>query len=607
MGAVWRRVPGLVEFAPNVGTGSLRGALRVGNLAYIALDTTAYTIDSNGLATLLGTLPNANARVFWARNNADSPVVVAVTDSSAYYVNGGVIIAYPDGDVASPSCVCDHMGYFIFGYGDGSLIASDLNSTDINTLNTASTESNPDGVLRNWSLGGYLWVAGEQSIEIWGGVNASGFPLSPLDYKINPGIITADAVAGFEPEFGGPVIYVGRDNTVRQINGFTADKISPPSLDRLIDELDDKDELSASVYIANGHRFWQLSCDAWSWAFNTNNNTWHERQSYGSPRSRITRSFPAFDKWLCGDTTAGDIYEISSTANDETQRGASFGISNTLTGDAPGWNLLTARIRIEASVLNGLEGNSLTLTFAAGAAGPLFIAEAFIGRAGNDYDFFDSSPVPITWNGTNDVTIARGATATTDEISLPITGTQPILVSLYVSDASYDTTRAGAQSGWSVAYKIADDAETQLASGYTTGSFVDTAVFIKSLDVVSDSPILGDPLIVTIDSGPVDGFPSRARVRRADFKFATGVGESAGSDPTQTTPSVLIYWSDDGGVNWKNPYTRHLGAQDHAEQRVMVFNTGIAGPLGRRWRVKVSDAVDVSFMGGSMDPNLGYH
>lgn len=607
-GPVWRRVPGFIQFSPNVGTGALRGGLQVNNLAYVALDTTAYSIASDGTATALGTLPSASSRVFWARNNSATPTVVAVTNGNAYYINSGAVADYPDNDVGSPTCVCGHLSYFIFGYGDGSLIASGLNSTAINTLDTANAESNPDGVLRNWSYNGYLWVAGEHSIEVWGGVNTTAFPFSPLDYKLNPGLMTADAVAGFEVEFGGPVAYVGRDNTVRQINGFAPEKISPPALDRLIEALVDKDELSASVYIAGGHRFWQLSCDSWTWTFNFNNGTWHERESYGSTRSRINKSFPAFDKWLCGDTTAGDLYEISSTANDEAGRGVSSGISNTFAtsgvsgGTWAGW---TTRVRIEASQLAGLSGDTCTITFAGGITEGLFIAEAFIDRAGNNYDFFSSTPIPITFNGGNDVTIPALSFVTSDPIDLPIDGTFPVVISLYVSDPSYDQTsrtEVGGAPGWSTAYLNADDAETQIASGYTVES--DIAYFVKAFTVQSNEVILGDPLIATIESGPVDGFPNRARVRKADFKFATGVGISAGSDPTQTTPSVLIYWSDDGGVSWSNPYTRKLGAQAHGDQRVIALNTGIAGPLGRRWRLKVSDAVDVSFMGGAMDAGV---
>jgi hypothetical protein len=44
---------------------------------------------------------------------------------------------------------------------------------------------------------------------------------------------------------------------------------------------------------------------------------WHERDSYLASRSRITQSYYAFSKWLCGDTKTGNVQEILASAFDE--------------------------------------------------------------------------------------------------------------------------------------------------------------------------------------------------------------------------------------------------------------------------------------------------
>lgn len=117
---------------------------------------------------------------------------------------------------------------------------------------------------------------------------------------------------------------------------------------------------------------------------------------------------------------------------------------------------------------------------------------------------------------------------------------------------------------------------------------------------------VGNPFRVRIESGPVDKFPQRTRIGRADFKIATGVGVALGEDPLETEPDVAISWSDDGGVSWSNPVLRPLGAQAHAETRISIFNTGMSGPLGRRWRLDMSAPVDFGLLGGDQSDEARY-
>ena len=65
---------------------------------------------------------------------------------------------------------------------------------------------------------------------------------------------------------------------------------------------------------------------------------------------------------------------------------------------------------------------------------------------------------------------------------------------------------------------------------------------------------------------------------------------------------MRISWSNDGGVTWGNPLHRELGAQGRAEHRVTVTRTGLTGPMGRRWRLDVTDPVHVGLMGGVQAP-----
>jgi hypothetical protein len=410
--------------------GEFRGGVVVGNSLYAAFGETVYTVDESGAFTALtGTLPGTD-KVFFARNNNATPQVVMVTDSTAYYVTGGAVAAYPDGDVGSPACVCFHDSYFMFGYGTGKVQASGVNTTAVNALDFTTAETNPDGVIQTWSYRGLLYAAGTSTIEVFGPpVNPEAFPLTRQNYNITPGLISPFCVAGFEAEFGNNPIYCASDNTVRQLNGYSPDKISPPELDALIAAVDDRSTLEACCYISKGHAFWQLSSSTWTWVFNCNNQKWHERVSQGLTRSRMSISVPAFESWLVGDTESNNILQID------------------------------------------------------------------------------------------------GALATE----------------------------------------------------------------------------VDDEILFRVESAPLKDFANRVRVSRADFDFTVGVGDATGTDPIETDPTILVSWSDDGGYSWSTPWYRLLGAQAETQQRITVLNTGLSGPMGRRWRLDVSDPVHVGLMGGSMD------
>jgi len=154
--------------------------------------------------------------------------------------------------------------------------------------------------------------------------------------------------------------------------------------------------------------------------------------------------------------------------------------------------------------------------------------------------------------------------------------------------ASYQQTRTRAIRGVSAFGKwiVGDTQANQLL-------YIDTSKYAE----------LTNPLVFQMESGPVQNFPNRTKVARADFNFVTGVGISTGVDPTQTQPSVGISWSDDGGTTWSNEFVRALGAQA-TPQRITVLRSGMTGVQGRRWRLRVSDSVYVAFLGATQDVEL---
>ncbi|MDQ2079482.1 hypothetical protein RA307_04745 [Xanthobacteraceae bacterium Astr-EGSB] len=110
---------------------------------------------------------------------------------------------------------------------------------------------------------------------------------------------------------------------------------------------------------------------------------------------------------------------------------------------------------------------------------------------------------------------------------------------------------------------------------------------------------IGGPLLMTLESGQVATFPSRAAVAEAVFDVRQGVGVATGADPMQTDPTIAISHTDDGRT-WSTPRYRKLGRQAVTAGPVKLVKCGSTKTQGRRWRLQVSDAVDVEVYGGDM-------
>jgi hypothetical protein len=419
------RVPGLTEFLTSSQTG-FRGMAEMGSL-YVGFAGQLYRgTSSGGPLVLHGTLGGTQS-VYFARNNNDPPDKVVVTEAGAFVIiDPSTINNYPDVDLPQPNGVCSIDGYLVFTTGAGQIFASDLNSTEVNALSFGEANVKPDPPVRPIAYGGRLLIFGHQSLEIWLDVGTSPFPFQ-RSVTIPNGLIGPDAVAGWEDGWGAGLLWVADDCTVRQLDGYTAVKVSPPDLDRLLGRDPLKIALLASVYMVDGHAMWSVTGTGFTWTYDISTKKWHERASWQDVRWRAKQSVNAYDRWLVGDRYSGNILAIDPT--------------------------------------NHFEGG----------------------------------------------------------VYLPL----------------------------------------------------------------------------RIESAPVQKFPQRVRVARADFHLETGVGITTGLDPIQIDPVVMISYSDDGGLNWSDPMHRKMGRQA-VDQMISVFRTGMTSRHGRRWRLDISDPVYVAVFGGDM-------
>lgn len=311
---VWRKSPGMSLFGASGQTG-FRGQLLVGNTLYAAWSGKVSKFTSAGAETLLSGSLAGTDKVFFARNNAATPDVVCVSPANgAFTVTTSAVSTFADTDVGSPNSVCFMDSFFIFTYGDGTLQASGQNAVTISTLDKTTAQSKPGGLTRAVPFNGQLVALGPYFGEVHSDTaNATGFPFT-RSYVLQRGLLSPFAIAGHEDGFGSALIWVADDSSVVMHNGTpNPTKISPPDLDRLIALVSDKTTLEASVYIAQGHPKWVISCPAFTWEFDLGSQKWNEKKSYLQARWRAIGGCSAFGKWIVGDTQAGQLLYIDQT------------------------------------------------------------------------------------------------------------------------------------------------------------------------------------------------------------------------------------------------------------------------------------------------------
>jgi hypothetical protein len=314
---VIRRGPGLVNFGTSTRSG-YRGSILVNGVLYAAFSGKLESWSSaGGASTSIGNL-NGTKRGFFAANNNTTPdkVFVDPDGNIAVFTPSSVTNSYPDGDLPSVNSVDFLDGYLVFTTGDGRAFATDLNSTSVNALSFGKAEAKPDGLLRVVAWGGRLLFFGNESTEVWTDAATVPFPFA-RNNVIPRGLAGPYCVSGYEDGFARGPIFVGDDNCVYALEGYTPTKVSTPDIDGLIEQVSDKTTLEATSFMARGHAFWQLSCPAWSWVLDISTSQWFEANSYQVTRSRRAGAVSAFEMWLTGDTETGNLQQIVTSANDE--------------------------------------------------------------------------------------------------------------------------------------------------------------------------------------------------------------------------------------------------------------------------------------------------
>jgi hypothetical protein len=109
-----------------------------------------------------------------------------------------------------------------------------------------------------------------------------------------------------------------------------------------------------------------------------------------------------------------------------------------------------------------------------------------------------------------------------------------------------------------------------------------------------------DALTFHLESGDNASFPYPVEIPSAHFDFSMGMGLVDGVVPIETNPVAMISWSMNAGDTWGNELTRSLGTYGEGSKSLYVNRIGTTKSKGIRFRLRVSDPINLAFLGGEM-------
>lgn len=337
---VRRRCPGLADIKQSDTYSHVRGFHFSNDVLYVAYDErlvkltragSVYTITD--LGALEGTGP-----VTFAENNEDTPSIVVVTENGAFNVlASSAPTSYASPNLPSPNSVTSLGGYLIFTNLFGEIWATGLNTVTIASDSFTTAQSKSDSLLRGIKFRNEFFAMGRSSIEVYTNAGTQPFPLA-YSTAIPRGLKGQWAVAGYQDGWSNELCWVGDDNIVYQLNGFTPVPISAdcPDVERDIEAITDADDIEAYVYMHGGNAILSLSSSTWTWEYNLKTKLWHERRSYLGTRWRVSQTIKAFDDWIAGDRASGKLFAIRESAYEESGDPLIFTVESAPSSAFPG-------------------------------------------------------------------------------------------------------------------------------------------------------------------------------------------------------------------------------------------------------------------------------
>lgn len=318
--------PGLVEEGTEYGSGPVKALFRKGGvLSGVAVAVSGTQLYTNGGARgpVSGTLAPSIA--------GNEVGVVATAGELAVFYNGGAFssIAFPDG--ASVRKVLEQGGRFLFlRRGSGTFYWTEpltamlvAGAVDVDALNFATAESEPDELIDAVAFEDALAFGGTETIEFWVKTGDSELPYTPSTGRVfQKGVRETGCMAAFDNSFA----WVSPENMVYRA-GNVPERVSDPGIEELIAA---SETCRADAYFFEGHELLKIRLDTVTIEYDAQTGQWAERKS-GTDNFR---GGPVINGPVFGSAVDGKLLEPAAYADLDDYHERSFCLGFPLDGGA---------------------------------------------------------------------------------------------------------------------------------------------------------------------------------------------------------------------------------------------------------------------------------
>jgi hypothetical protein len=318
--------PGLTRWDSGAFTGACRGMLPVTNQGLFAVlgnELVQFTTKDN--YTDWGGLPGTDPCIL--AYNLHSPAQVGIVTGGKYWVadiGTGTLTDWSapnDGgttpgiftDFPAPESICFLDRYLVFGIADGKIFHTALDdATTVSPLAFGYASTRSDGLVRVVAHRGALVQLGRRGLEIWEDVGTAPFAFAPIRASIEIGCCAKMSVAQTSEE----LLWVDDKRIVRQMQGSQPTRISNHGMERALEMLTPAQAaaINGIVYWFQGHQFYSLTSELWTWEYDLSTQIWHERRSKDTTRWIANAAVQTDSGTIVGNEVDGRLYYIDGTS-----------------------------------------------------------------------------------------------------------------------------------------------------------------------------------------------------------------------------------------------------------------------------------------------------
>lgn len=316
-----RGTPGMKEFCDTGVAGPVRGLFEKDSLLYAAVGNKLFKITDAGTVTEIGTLGSTTGPV-WITDNDFHLVVIDPPGMYLYEYATGVTAHVADPDFPGASCGAFLDGYIVFAKPDSQqfYITAGYDAEDIDALDFASAEANPDNIVTLLVDHRELVLFGSRTTEFWYNSGAADFPLERVQGSVMEiGCGAKASPAGCDNS----VLWLDNRGLIVRADGYVPKVISTRRVEREIAALSRTDDAIGFAYTWAGHTFYQISFPTGdkTFCYDIATDTWHQRSYTEDINASLASCYAHFaGKHIVGSRLDGRIFELDSeTYTDDGQ------------------------------------------------------------------------------------------------------------------------------------------------------------------------------------------------------------------------------------------------------------------------------------------------